>query len=61
MTLIGCWRFTGTPTQNAAVTVDNNETTPLRPDSLFGEFTQASERRISETKTKLDGGRYDGL
>ena len=35
------------PTQTV-VTVGNNETTPLRPDSLLGEFT--SESRISETK-----------
>ena len=50
MTLIGCWRVTGTPTQNGVVTVDHNETTPLRPDSLLGEFTKASESRISETR-----------
>ena len=31
--LIGCWRFTGMLTQNGVVTVGNNETTPLRPDS----------------------------
>ena len=41
--------YTGTPTQNGVVTVGNNETTPLRPDSLLGEFTKASESRISET------------
>ena len=39
MTLIGCWRFTGTPTQNEVVSY-----------SLLGEFTKASESRISETK-----------
>ena len=49
MTLIGCWRFTGTPTQNGVVTAGNNETTPLRPDSLLGGFTKPSESRISET------------
>ncbi|KAI0213429.1 hypothetical protein LSAT2_001545 [Lamellibrachia satsuma] len=49
MPLIGCWRYTGTPTQNGVDTVGNNETTPLRPDSLLGEFKKASESRISET------------
>ena len=48
MTLIGCWRFTGTPTKNGVVTVGNNETTPLRPDSLLCEITMSSESRISE-------------
>ena len=52
MTLIGCWRFTGTPTQNGVVTVGNNETTPLRSDSLLGEFTKPSESRISETTAR---------
>ena len=28
MTLIGCWRFTGTPAQTGGVTAGNNETTP---------------------------------
>ena len=46
MTLIGCWRFTGTPTQNG---VGNNETTLLQPDSLLHEFKKASESQISET------------
>ena len=55
MTLIGCWRFTGTHTQNAVLTVGNNETTPLRPDSLLGEFTKASQSRLSET-SNVDGG-----
>ena len=45
MTLIGCWRLTGTPTQNGVVTVDNNETTPLSP---LGGFTKPSESWISE-------------
>ena len=49
MTVIGCWRFTGTPAQNGVVTVGNSETTPLRPDSLLGEFTKLSESLISET------------
>ena len=46
MTLIGCWSSTVTPTQNG---VGNSETTPSKPDSLLGEFTKASESRISET------------
>ena len=49
MTLIGCWRFTGTPTQNGVVTEGKNETTPLRSDSLLGEFAKAMESRIGET------------
>ena len=44
--LIGCWRFTGTPTQNGVVIVGNNETTPLGQDSLLAKV---SESRISET------------
>ena len=32
----------------------NDDTTPLRPDSLLGEFTKASKCRISET---MDQGR----
>ena len=51
MTLISCWRYTGTPTQNGVVTVDNNETTPLLPNSLLGRFTKPSESRISETSS----------
>ena len=39
----------GTPTQNGVVTVGNNETTPLRPESLLCEITKASKSRISET------------
>ena len=39
----------GTPAQNGVVTVNANETTPLRPDSFPGEFTKASESRVSET------------
>ena len=27
----------------------NNETTPLRPDSLLGKFMKASESKISKT------------
>ena len=52
MTLVGCGRFTGTPTQNRVVIliVGNNETTPLLQDSLLGGFTKPSESRISETK-----------
>ena len=50
MTTIGCWRFTGTPAQNGVVTVGINETTPLLPYTLFGEFTKPSEGRISETR-----------
>ncbi|KAI0230755.1 hypothetical protein LSAT2_018904 [Lamellibrachia satsuma] len=49
MTLLGCWRFTGTPTQNGVVTVGNNETTPSQPDYLLGEFAKASKSRINET------------
>ena len=41
------WRFMGTPTQNGVVTVGNNETTLLGPDSLLGEFTKAIESRIN--------------
>ena len=33
--------------------MDNNENTSLRPDSLLGEFTNASESRISETREVL--------
>ena len=55
MTLNGCCRFTGMPTQNGAVRVDN-ETTRVRPDSLLGEFTKASESQISETN--LDPARF---
>ena len=32
----------------------NNETTYLRPDSLLGEFTKASDSRISETTSGPD-------
>ncbi|KAI0232006.1 hypothetical protein LSAT2_017640 [Lamellibrachia satsuma] len=53
MTLIGCWRVTGTPTQNGVVTVGNNETSPLLSDSLHGRFTKPSESRISETRITL--------
>ena len=49
MMLIGCWHFTGTPTQNGVVTVDNNEMMPLLPDYLLGGFTEPSESWISET------------
>ena len=38
MTPVSFWRFTGTPTTNGVVTVGNNETTLLRPDSLLGKF-----------------------
>ena len=40
MTLIGCWRFTGTRTQNG---VGSNHTMLLKPDSLLGEFAKVSE------------------
>ncbi|KAI0231514.1 hypothetical protein LSAT2_018117 [Lamellibrachia satsuma] len=43
MTLIGCCRFTGTSTLNGVVTVGDNETTPLRPDSRLGGFTKPRE------------------
>ena len=49
MTLIGCWRFMGPPTQNGVVTVSDNRTTPLRPDSLLGEYAKASESQITDT------------
>ena len=49
MTPTGCWRFTGTPKQNGLVTVGNNESTHLLPDSLLGGFTKTSEGWISET------------
>ena len=49
MMLIGSWGFMGTPTQNGAVTVNNNETTPLLPDSLLSRFTKLNESLISET------------
>ena len=31
------------------MTVGNNETTPLLPDSLLGEFTKPSESQISKS------------
>ena len=40
----------GTPTQNGVVTVGDNETTSLKPESLLDEFTKASESRISEIR-----------
>ena len=49
MMLIDYWHFMGMPTKNLVVTVGNNETMSLRPDSLLGEFMKASESRISET------------
>ena len=52
MTLVGCWRCTGTPTQTGVETVGDNKTTPLCPDSLLGKFTKASESRISDTITR---------
>ena len=45
----GCWRFMGTPAQNGVVTMGNNETMPLLPDSLLCEFTKPSESRRGET------------
>ena len=48
MTVVGCWRFTGTPTQNGVVLMGSNETTPPRLDSLLGEFTKASESQTSK-------------
>ena len=56
MTLIGCWRFMGMPTHNGVVTVGNNETTPLLPDSLLGGFTTRSGSRISEATTCASNG-----
>ena len=47
--MIGCWRFTATPTENGVVTVGSNETTPPRADSILGEFMKANESQISET------------
>ena len=32
----------------------NKQNTPLRPDSLLGEFTKASESRISGTSIERD-------
>ena len=32
----------------------NNETTPLRPDSLLGEFAKASDSRISHMERIYD-------
>ena len=58
MTLIGFWRFTGTPTHKRIVTVGNNETTSLRPDSVLGEFTKASESRTSETTFAANSTSY---
>ena len=46
MTLSGCWRVTVMPTQNG---VHNRDTIYFKPDSLLGEFTKASESRISDT------------
>ena len=54
MTLIGCWRFTWSPTQNGIVTVANNETKNPRPDSLLGELTKTSGSRVSETKCRVE-------
>ncbi|KAI0217989.1 hypothetical protein LSAT2_030271 [Lamellibrachia satsuma] len=52
-TLLDCWRFTGTPTQNGVVTVGNNETTlKQRPDFLLGEFTKARQSQINETSRR---------
>ena len=45
MTLSGCSRFTVMSTHNG---VRNRDTISSEPDSLFGEFTKASESRISE-------------
>ena len=42
------------PTQNGVVTVGNNETTHLLPNSLLGGFTKPSESRISETTLTSD-------
>ena len=39
---------------SGVVTVGNNESSPLRPDSLPGEFTKASESRISENTQVVD-------
>ena len=41
-------------TQNGVVTVGNNETTPLWPESLLGEFTKESESRVTETNCRAD-------
>ena len=46
ISLIGCPRFTETPTQNG---VGNNETTPLLLDFLLGGFTELGENRINES------------
>ena len=43
----------GTSTQNGVITVGNNETMPLRPDSLLGKFMKASESWINETMSLL--------
>ena len=54
MTLIGCWVSTGTSTQNSVGAVGDNETTPLRPDSLLGEFTKAGRvRQTSLTPVRM--------
>ena len=49
MTPIGCWRFRGTPTQNVAVTVGNNKTTPLHLDYILGEIMKPGKSHISES------------
>ena len=51
MTLIDCWRFTGTSAQNGIATAGNTKATPPLPDSLLGGFTKPSESRISKTMT----------
>ncbi|KAI0214685.1 hypothetical protein LSAT2_000196 [Lamellibrachia satsuma] len=45
----------GNAYKNGVVTVGNNETTPLRPDSLLCEITKASESRISEINALTSG------
>ena len=49
--MIGCWRFTIRPAQNGAC----NSHISSEPESLLGEFSKASESRISET----EGGTND--
>ena len=49
MIQIGCWCFTGTPTQNGVVTVGNSGTTPLHLDY---------SRRIHEVELESDKRDY---
>ena len=42
------------PTQNGVVTVGNNKTTPLRPDTLLGEFALTNGLRPNDFRAFRD-------